>query len=135
MSYPSPPCMHINQKLQPLEPHLCHFLLESERGAWVREHKQSFFNQRGSNTTLRKHLFPKPKFREKNTLIFHELHFSSTLPFTHFILKHIPSYLNIYFIELPIRSTNPLWLAFHLSSKSHESDFILDQNLFLGDLT
>ena len=53
----------------------------------------------------------------------------------HFNSWHISPNFKLFFIELSIGSTSSPWLTVHLSTKTHESDFILDQNIFLGDLT
>ena len=74
--------MYINPKFRPLEPHLHHLPLESERGAWVGEHKHIFSYKRGSIAILRQVFFLKPKFYSETFSCFKNFTFHSFHPFS-----------------------------------------------------
>ena len=74
--------MYINPKFWPLEPHFFHFPLESERGAWVREHKHIFLEKRGSNTTLGKNSSQSKIFKRETFSCFKNINFHSVQQFS-----------------------------------------------------
>ena len=112
-------CIYINPKFRPLGHNLHHYHLGSERGVWVGKHKHISFEKRGSNITLGNFSSQIKFLSEKH------FHVSITSLPIHLNSKHISSNLKLFFIELSMRPTNPPWLAFHSSSKTHTNDCIL----------
>ena len=108
---------------------------EREKSLGVRNTNTFFVRKSGSNIEFRKIFIHNQNFQVRNTSMFQKSNFHSLYHFSLQLKTHFFELENFFFIKLSMTSANPSWLALAFFIKTHETNFILDWNIFLHDLT